>query len=134
MSAPGTTQPATPTTPSPTSSATASGTAPEKPNLENLPNFDALGEWFAKLKSWCEHAQDTIEDLGGKLDDAEMTRQNDVADAKAEVEFMEGEIERARDLKQFVEDVFRKVRDSKELKQFVDDCQDFETVDTGKKD
>lgn len=83
---------------------------------------------------WCEHAQDTIEDLRGKLDEAEEIRQSDVADAKCEVEFMEGEIDRARELKQYVEDVFRKVRDSKELKQFVDDCADFETVDTGKKD
>lgn len=74
-----------------------------------------------------------IEDLRGKLEEAELLRQNDVDDAKAEVEFMEGEIERASELKQYVEDVFRKIRDSKELKQFVDDCADFETVDREKR-
>lgn len=79
------------------------------------------------------HAQDVIDDLSGKLDDAEETRLNDVADAKSEVEFMEGEIERARELKQYVEDVFRKIRDSKELKDFVENCQDFETTEAEKK-
>lgn len=81
------------------------------PDVTTMPNFSALGDWMVKLRSWCEHACDKINDL-----DAQVKEKGDELTAlEEELRQQKHTDDEVEEIIEMAQDVHRGVRDFSEL-------------------
>jgi uncharacterized protein YgfB (UPF0149 family) len=87
-------------------------TQTEKPDLTEVPKFDALRKWIDKLDGWCHAAVEEADRVKTTLEEKVENLENDLADAQSEARDTE-------ELREWIEDVERGILTFPELLQKV---------------
>lgn len=87
----------------------------DPPNLDQIPDFGALGKWIAKLQSWCKAAHREIEDLKRHAEELEGERSK----LETEVRELRGLDDEMKGVREMVDDIERGIRTYDELKDYL---------------